>query len=343
MLTAEPLSGSVAPYSQVPVTFICRTKKYDKNRGFDDNEMKKSLKGDRTGGMDERFLVKPEDYATMAVVNFKNLKHEDLKVQMMARACYPDIKVSKKQLQFGECASYERKDYALSITNRNEDLPVDFNFSKAASFKAVPNKGTLRPGSEHTITISFEPKNLGTVSQEMVIEILNGVYKIPLKLMGVCNKVGQKLNATRGPMARPSDFEPNATLLDEDEAAARTIMQPRKTINHLNKLDKLDSTYGVQKAMEAENLAAIQRYAEIQANKQKANEFLRTQRVMREKEAKIHQKMRATNRPPPETLEEIEKDPDMGFEYTLPEPKLDLSIPDQLYVEKPIGKYEPSQ
>jgi hypothetical protein len=37
VLTAEPLSGTVGPYSQVPVTFICRTKKYEKKTGFGDN------------------------------------------------------------------------------------------------------------------------------------------------------------------------------------------------------------------------------------------------------------------------------------------------------------------
>lgn len=36
VLTAEPLSGLVAPYQQVPVSFVCRTKKHDKKGGFSD-------------------------------------------------------------------------------------------------------------------------------------------------------------------------------------------------------------------------------------------------------------------------------------------------------------------
>lgn len=127
---------------------------------------------------------------------------------MMARACYPDIKISKQQLQFGECASNERKDFALTVTNKNEDLPLDFYFSKAASFKAVPARGKLLPGTEHTINISFEPKSLGHVTQEMVLDVLNGVYRIPLKLQGHCHKVGTRAVGIRGPMARPQDFEP---------------------------------------------------------------------------------------------------------------------------------------
>jgi hypothetical protein len=42
----------------------------------------------------------------------------------------------------------------------------------------------------------------------MLLEVLDGIYRIPLKLMGHCNQVGQKAKGVRGPMARPSDFEP---------------------------------------------------------------------------------------------------------------------------------------
>jgi hypothetical protein len=50
----------------------------------------------------------------------------------------------------------------------------------------------LLPGADHTINISFEPKNLGHFNQEMVLEVLKGVYRIPLKLSGSATKVGEK-------------------------------------------------------------------------------------------------------------------------------------------------------
>lgn len=111
----------------------------------------------------------------------------------------------------------------MTVTNKNEDMPVDFNFTKAASFKAVPCKGKLLPGTDHSITISFEPKNLGVISQEMVIEVLNGLYRIPLKLSGHCNKVGTRPKGVRGPMARPQDFEPQRNIISEEEAEARSL------------------------------------------------------------------------------------------------------------------------
>ena len=43
------------------------------------------------------------------------------------------------------------------------------------------------------------------------------------------------------------------------------------------------------------------------------------------------------------TLEEIEKDPDLGMDIKVAEPGFEfVQDVDPLYVEKPIGKYEPS-
>jgi hypothetical protein len=36
VLTAEPLNGIVGPYQQIPIHFVCRTKKHDKQGGFSD-------------------------------------------------------------------------------------------------------------------------------------------------------------------------------------------------------------------------------------------------------------------------------------------------------------------
>ena len=45
---------------------------------------------------------------------------------------------------------------------------------------------------------------------------------------------------------------------------------------------------------------------------------------------------------PPETIEDIPKDPDLGMDIDYPEVPLELPTEvDPLYVEKPIDKYEP--
>lgn len=103
---------------------------------------------------------------------------------MMARAVFHEVKQSRETIQFGECATNDRKDYILTLKNRNEDLPIDFNFSKVAHFNAIPARGKLLPGTEHSINISFEPHNFGVFKQQMTIELLGGIYTQTLNLMG---------------------------------------------------------------------------------------------------------------------------------------------------------------
>ena len=82
----------------------------------------------------------------------------------------------------------------------------------------------------------------------------------------------------------------------------------------------------------------------IKENKTKYNEFIKDQRKKREKEFRIRAETKSSHKPPSFTFDDIYdmKDLDRGMRNNLEPPKLNLpSYTDQLYVEKPIGKYEP--
>jgi hypothetical protein len=73
VLTTEPLQGMVAPYSQLPIRFICRTKKYDKLGGFSDHAERTKPTGEKGaygGPSEEKYVIKPEEYASMALIQF---------------------------------------------------------------------------------------------------------------------------------------------------------------------------------------------------------------------------------------------------------------------------------
>jgi hypothetical protein len=54
--------------------------------------------------------------------------------------------------------------------------------------------------------------------------------------------------------------------------------------------------------------------------------------------------MQETGKKPPQTLEEIEKDLDLGMSYNIKQPRFEpYQAVDPLYVERPIGEYEPTQ
>ena len=167
--------------------------------------------------------MKPQDYASLAIVRFDEdkkmgIQHSDLKIQMMARAQYPEIKINRQTFDFGEVNCAERRDMVLSIRNKSEDLPLDFNFTKVAQFRATPARGKLLPNAEHNINISFEPKNLGNFNTEMCLEILKGTYKTPIKLSGSSNTLGSKNKILRGTAAKLEDFEPQRRATDDNEA-----------------------------------------------------------------------------------------------------------------------------
>ena len=162
VMTAEPLGGTVGAYSQIPLNFICRTQKIERTTGGKTNKnwaskqantaMSRDASNADVSGTSQEGPVKQEDelstkeVCALAIVKVENFDHEELKVQMMVRACYPDIKISKQQLQFGECAANDRRDYSLKIENRNEDLPLDFAIGNTACFKAMPSRGKLLAG-----------------------------------------------------------------------------------------------------------------------------------------------------------------------------------------------------
>ena len=58
---------------------------------------------------------------------------------------------------------------------------------------------------------------------------------------------------------------------------------------------------------------------------------------------RITQKIKETQKGPPMTLEEIKADLDLGMGSDIAEPKFEfVQTVDPLYVEKPLGKYEPT-
>jgi|LauGreDrversion4_2_1035121.scaffolds.fasta_scaffold06067_15 hypothetical protein len=102
---------------------------------------------------------------------------------------------------------------------------------------------------------------------------------------------------------------------------------------------------GIDSEFKVDNTDKIDQLMVMRQNKTKYNDFIKTERLTREQNMKIVQKMKSTNKPPPQTLEDYKNDVDLDLDGGLAD--LDppnLPVPtqvDPLYVEKPIGEYEP--
>ena len=210
ILSAEPVQGFVKPYSQIPIKFLCNTKIKKQEKGWTvtlspdydiiNKNKQKNLRDQ---------LNKTEHFQSLAAVKFEEAfvnklaakdTEEDfcktITVYMEVKALFPDITIDKTSLNFWECNLKEKKVITITITNKNDELPIDFNFNKIPHFTVEPSKGVIRPSysqtvSQMTINVYFHPENIGKFADVLIMRYVNNLYQIPIKIFGIC-KGGKK-------------------------------------------------------------------------------------------------------------------------------------------------------
>ena len=206
ILSAEPMQGKVEAYNQIPIKFLCSTKIKRQEKGWNvtlspDYDMNNK---DRPGNLREK-LNKVEHFESLAAIKFeetyinklteKETEEEFCKtisVYMEVKAIYPNITIDKTSLNFWECNMKEKKVISITITNKNEELPIDFSFGKISHFSVIPNKGVVKPTyniqepSKFTVNVFFHPENLGKFSDILVMKYVNNMYEIPIRVFGIC-------------------------------------------------------------------------------------------------------------------------------------------------------------
>ena len=135
-------------------------------------------------------------------IELKNPKESIAKiitVFMKVQACYPEFTLDKTMLNFWECKIYERKKITLKITNKHNDLPLDFSFNKISFFTAQPNSGLIYPSNEFSsrsspnsvdVDIIFHPESLGNCSDVIMFRYIDNTFTFPIKVLGSCKEIG---------------------------------------------------------------------------------------------------------------------------------------------------------
>ena len=113
---------------------------------------------------------------------------------MEVKALCPDITIDKTSLNFWECNLKEKKVIQIVITNKNDDLPIDFNFGKIPHFTVEPSKGIIKPSlgqnlSQVTANIYFHPENIGKFTDVLVMKYIYNMYEIPIRIFGICKGI----------------------------------------------------------------------------------------------------------------------------------------------------------
>ena len=393
ILSAEPVQGFVKPYSQIPIKFLCNTKIKKQEKGWNvtlspDYDI---INKDKQKNLRDQ-LNKTEHFQSLAAVKFEEAfvnklaakdTEEDfcktITVYMEVKALFPDITIDKTSLNFWECNLKEKKVITITITNKNDELPIDFNFNKIPHFTVEPSKGVIRPSysqtvSQMTVNVYFHPENIGKFADVLVMKYVNNLYQIPIRIFGVC-KGGKKFfnggftannfyhhkendikNYTNG-------FQKN--LLDAmyvpDELALDFTKQPFKRADQNTRIQKF------HKDRLNEVIAKIQKTDELKGNSNDkgfnpSNELIKNfeEHFKVYTEISNHKtqannelvKMRKDRKNKMKTTTHIQIDPNEKLNSVdqllelpgnrLDSPRLKLPEPkDTLWVIKPIGQYEP--
>ena len=393
ILSAEPVQGFVKPYSQIPIKFLCNTKIKKQEKGWTvtlcpdydiiNKEKPKNLRDQ---------LNKTEHFQSLAAVKFEEAfvnklaakdTEEDfcktITVYMEVKALFPDITIDKTSLNFWECNLKEKKVITITITNKNEELPIDFNFNKIPHFTVEPNKGVIRPSysqtvSQMTVNVYFHPENIGKFSDVLVLKYVNNLYQIPIRIFGVC-KGGKKYNSggmTANNFYHPpkgidfknftNGFQKNISdaMYVPDDLALDFTKQPFKRSDQNTRIQKF------HKDRLNEVIAKIQKTDELKGNNDKgfnpSNELIKNfeEHFKVYTEISNHKmlanaelvKMRKDRKNKMKTTTHIQIDPNEKLNSVdqlldlpgnrLDSPRLKLPEPkDTLWVIKPIGQYEP--
>ena len=392
VLSTDPITGTIKPYSQIPIKFLCNTKIKKQEKGWKvtlcpeyDIINKKNKKN-----MRDKLSI-PEHYQSLAAVKFEeettnklNMKEDEedfckpISVFMEVKAIYPDITIDKTELNFWECNVKEKKLIKIVITNKNEELPVDFCFNKIPHFTVEPNSGSIKPSfgpniGQITINVYFHPENIGKFSDTLILKYINNMYEIPIKIYGVC--IGkQKLNKSMQRIQSSSqitnnryfDFAFKKNISDfsdaqlvPDELALDFTKRPFMRIDQSTRLQKFykkQLNEIIEKTGQSGNIKVSIDKAYNQKNEliKKFEENFKIYEQISNKKSLANLeliKMRQSRKllKPVKILGAESKNRNKSVEdltklrgNRLESPKLKLPEPkDKLWVVKPIGQYEP--
>ena len=389
ILSAEPVTGFIKPYSQIPIKFLCNTKIKKQEKGWKVTLCPEYdlLNKDKPKNLRDQ-LSKTEHFQSLAAVKFEEAfvnkltakdSEEDfcktISVYMEVKTLYPDITLDKTSLNFWECNVKEKKVITITITNKNEELPIDFSFGKIPHFTIEPSKGIVKPSypnslSQVTVNVYFHPENIGKFADVLVMKYVNNMYEIPIRVFGVCKGIKKFTNVLKSTDLTNKRYKTiNNNCVTEaqpvpDDLALDFTKKPFQKIDQKKKIEKfhkslLKEIVGVYSSPNETNKSNdkgfnpsselikgfeenFRVYQEIYTHKSLANAELvkmRKKRLIKPIEhIEIDQNEKNNNNVNPDAIGEL-----MALRGNrLPTPKLKLPDPkDNLWVVKPIGQYEP--
>ncbi|KAM3144881.1 hypothetical protein pb186bvf_002886, partial [Paramecium bursaria] len=196
IMECHPEEGTLDSYSQVNIIFKCKPKVSEEQQVWT-----------RTFAL-QKDLLRPDsdEFHYSAIFDFSD--NEPLMNHLQVRCICPTIKFPGVQiLNFGQCAANQIKDLIFDVENKSNELPIQISWPTIPYFTVNPVTANVEPEGKQNFWVSFRPKHTGNFSTLLNAELLGGIFKIPLKVVGGSQQIQQKTVPKRGPESLPEDFE----------------------------------------------------------------------------------------------------------------------------------------
>ena len=368
ILSIEPSQGWIDSYSQVPITFVCRTSVEEDHIIWAKNYCLSKGEG-VNNSLDQSFLY-------TSVVFFsrdpESEKEDDLTktLLMKAEGTCPRVYISEKSLSFGNCSlgSVLRRKITL-VNDSNSNLFVEC--PNLSHFHSQPKKLRLRAETEKEITIAFSPRNLGKIKIQSFF-IVNQSFPLSFLLdgFGTPKAIIKKGAGTQG----------ISSLADKTMAQSMIIKPKYKLKSSQNKADLIKSQQNLQLATTSKS--RYKPLPKLRASYQSQRpDYLKESRVSRLRSKKLRKLNFQMSQIEDKVKESMPKffnqnsaalsqaskksnlngqklrpidnsqlvNNDIKFLFNtnmdgLDSPRLNNPEPDRyLFVTKPVGKYEPQE
>ena len=162
----------------------------------------------------------------------------------------------------------DHRDIKVQLENKFDE-DIDFCLKRIAHFNASPAQDVIEAHSSSEFTITFKPKNFGTFSRQIDIELLHSQYKLPIKLVANSHSHRKKVFHRRGIHCLPEHFGLKEKIVDEELLLASMI--PKKAKKKLRRAFKsVEMLHGRLKKKDIASMSLSEfygQYEEIIKNK----------------------------------------------------------------------------
>lgn len=124
-----------------------------------------------------------QQYSAIATVEIAETG-QTISFNAIGTAVCLNYEITQLDFDFGQLALKSKKSEQFVVKNNSPFLPLSFNIKQVAQFKFNPSSLTLKPKESKTISLTFQPVNLGVYNIKTHISFCGGIERRDINLIG---------------------------------------------------------------------------------------------------------------------------------------------------------------